>query len=123
MARNEIVSKQDLEGLPPWLAAMRRAAMEGVTEKDVTDIVAHQIALAKKGDHKAIKFVFDQVLGGNQLKGATFIQNNTYGDAPDATKPTKHAPGSNGKIETMRRRLNAGVPLTRSDDGPNVTLD
>jgi len=41
--------------------------------------VKKQVERAKAGDAGAIKFVFDQVLGG-PLKGAQFVQNNFHGD-------------------------------------------
>jgi hypothetical protein len=58
----------------------------------------------------------DQVLGGAQLKGATFIQNNYPTEArPD--QPAKARPGSKEKLEIMRRRVDAGLePCSEGDD-------
>lgn len=109
----------EFEALPPWLAQMRRAAREGIAESDVTEIVKKQVELAKKGDQRALKFVFDTVLQGEQMKGATFIQNNNYGD-PAA--PTNALPGTDSKLRKMQARRDAGLPLTDQRDRANVDL-
>jgi hypothetical protein len=115
---NEI-EKDEFESLPPWLAEMRRAAREGVKASDVKEIVAKQVELAKQGDARALKFVFNTVLGGDQMKGGTFIQNNYHSD-PAA--PTNALPGTNGKLKTMEARRAAGLPLTTPRDRANVDL-
>ncbi len=91
--------------LPAWIVGMRKAAQEVITEKDIKEIVKSQVKRAKEGDKGAIKFVFEQVLGGSHMKGATFIQNN-YRDDPN--KATKVLPGSPGKIEVMKQRVSSG---------------
>jgi hypothetical protein len=113
---------QDLAGLPPWMAGMRKAAMESITEADVKQIMQAQVELAKKGNAGALKFVTEFVLGGSALKGATFIQNNTYGGDPPE-KPTEAKPGTNGKLLKMQRRAAARMPLTDPEDGPDVDLE
>ncbi len=110
---NAITHHQQM--MPSWVAAMRQAAMDGISEQDVREIVAHQVALAKDGDKNALKFVFDQVLGGAHIKGATFVQNNNY-DGINPGKPTPHKPGSKEKVELMRRRVEAGLPAIDPDD-------
>lgn len=104
--------------LPRWLQMMRDAAMGAISKEDVKEIVTNQVKRAKAGDQNAIRFVFDQVLGGAQLKGATFIQN-VYegGERPD--RPTKARPGTGKKLDTMARRASAGLPLCSGDDGPD----
>lgn len=97
------------EMVPPWIAAMRRAAQAVVTADDITEIVRAQVAAAKKGDRNAMKFVFEQVLGGAALKGATFAQHNYY-DGADPRKPTSSLPGSPEKERVIRKRLRAGLP-------------
>lgn len=62
------------DGMPAWMVSMRRAAQEVVKEADIREIVQTQMQKAKSGDKEAIKFVFEQVLGGSAFKGATFIQ-------------------------------------------------
>jgi len=113
---------QETQNMPPWMALMRRAAMKAVTEEDIAAIVRKQVEKAKTGDQAAMKFVFDHVLGGQQLRGATFVQNNFHGDA-DPNKPTAARPGTKAKIDRMRERVAAGLPATNDDDGPEVLLD
>jgi hypothetical protein len=116
------LARKETEGLPPWLRAMREAAMDAVSTSDVTEMVKCQVEKAKKGDRQALQFVFDKILGGDQLKGATFVQQNFYGE-DDPTKPTPARPGTNGKLVKMQARAAAGMPLCDKDDGPsNVDL-
>jgi hypothetical protein len=98
------------------MVAMREAAQECVSANDIKAIVQAQIEKAKKGDKDAMKFVFEQVLGGSAFKGATFTQNHYYGDNDLPDKPTTGRPGSAKKIETMRRRIEAGASPFNSDD-------
>lgn len=95
-------------GLPPWMARMRQAAVDSITETDVKEIVQSQVAKAKQGDPAAIKFVFDQLLGGG-MKGATFIQNN-YGESPDAPLAPNDPPAK--QLDKLRSRASAHLPLT-----------
>jgi len=109
------------EGMVPlWITTMRNVAMETISEEDVKAIVVNQVKAAKKGDKNAIKFVFDQVLGGTYAKGATFIQNNFSGSEPNAR--TKALPGSKEKVGRMRRRLAAGQSAF-SDVDAKANLD
>lgn len=113
---------ENFDGLPPWMAAIRKAVLDTVTQEDVTDIVRGQIKKAKEGDQAAIKFVFGQLLGGDTFKGATFVQNNyNTDDRPD--KPTKTRAGSGERVEIMRRRLEAGLPLSNGEDGDGGSLE
>ena len=109
--------------LPPWMLAMREAARAAVTKGDIEEIVKNQIARAKTGDKAAIAFVFDQVLGGNELKGATFIQNVFHSDGPTPIQPAKVRPGSDEKIELMRKRIASGNGAFHKDDGEEVDLN
>lgn len=109
------------ENLPPWIATMRRAAMGAVNEDDIREMVANQVKKAKEGNRDALKFIFDTVLAGAQMRGATFVQNN-YASDGEAEKPTAARPGTQKKIKEMQRRLAAHAPLTRGDDGPEVDL-
>lgn len=84
------LQKSDQAGLPPWVLALREAAQKHVKATDIEEIVKKQVDLAKQGNKDAIKFVFDYVLGGNSMKGATFVQNN-YGPEPER-------PAAGGKI-------------------------
>ncbi|MEP0846043.1 MAG: hypothetical protein HRF50_04380 [Phycisphaerae bacterium] len=118
------LARQETAVMPPWMAAMRKAAMGAISEQDVQAIVRAQIEAAKQGDRHAIKFVFDYILGGNTMKGGTFVQNNFYGRPDDdPAAPTDQVPGTNGKLRTMQRRKEAGLPLCDPRDRANVNLD
>ena len=112
------VAIQPEKALPEWLMMMRRAATDSINEADIREIVRRQVERAKDGDKNAIKFVFDQVLGGAAMKGATFVQNIYRGDdaAGRPDRPTKARPGSDAKVEKMRRRVEADLPPCRDDD-------
>lgn len=111
----------EFAGVPPWVATMRQAAVDAISVEDINEIVCNQVKLAKEGNPAAIKFVFDQVLGGQTLRGATFVQNNYTGGA-NPELPTKERPGSNGKLLAMQARADAGRPLCDDDDGPECDL-
>lgn len=93
-----------LNVLPPWMLALRQAAEEAINTTDVSEIVKKQVELAKGGDQRAAKFVFDQLLGGAALKGATFIQNNYA--APAGEHATS---GSAQKLKLPRGGLDPTV--------------
>ena len=61
--------------LPPWMVMMQAAARKLLSEADVEAIIQVQIDAAKKGDQKAARFVFEQLMGGAAMKGATFVQH------------------------------------------------
>ena len=102
--------------VPPWISRMRKMAQKHLTEDVVEEIVKAQIDRAKKGDRNAIKFVFDQLMGGQSLKGATFIQNNYGSESSERPGPTDALPGSDDKILAMQRRMERRENLTRADD-------
>jgi hypothetical protein len=110
------------ELIPSWVVKMREAAASSITEGDIKDIVKAQVQRAKDGNAAALKFIFEQVLGGAELKGATFIQNN-YGKDESPEKPALALPGSNEKIELMRRRVTSGNGAFVNGDGVNGDLD
>ncbi len=104
-------------GVPPWIDKMRRAAMDAITDADIKAIVQKQVEKAKEGDPNALKFVFDQVLGGAQLKGATFVQtNHHYGEDAQPDKPTHALPGTKPKIAAMAARAASGRPIFDEND-------
>ncbi len=110
------------ETVPAWVATMREAAQAVLKPADIQAIVANQVAAAKKGDRQAIRFVFEQLLGGAYMRGATFVQHNyAAGAAPpaDPAAPTPAIQGSDAKIEAMRRRVAVGLPATNPQDGPH----
>lgn len=103
--------------VPPWIQRMRDVAAKHLTVDVIDSIVKSQIEMAKKGDKNAIKFVFDQLMGGQAVKGATFVQNNygaEFGEA--AAKPALARPGSTDKLTIMQRRAANGQSLTQPGD-------
>jgi hypothetical protein len=84
-----------------------------------------QVELAMQGDHKAAKFVFEQARALSEVKGGiTLVQNiNHYGNGPDPQKPTEAVPGSQEKLEVMRRRVGNGQSLASRHDREHVNLD
>lgn len=103
--------------LPSWITSLRAAAMKTVQQEDVEEIIRNQVKRAKDGDKNAIQFVFQQLLGGAYIKGATFVQNN-YGLNPIQPEDlgTRALPGSPEKVEVMRERLASGRPATNPND-------
>lgn len=101
--------------IPEWMTKMRAAAQACISESDIQEIVQKQVERAKQGDAQAMKFVFEQVLGGAAFKGATFIQNNnSYGSDP--TSPAKSKPGTQDRIAEMAARADRGLPLVQPGD-------
>lgn len=117
-----LTTLQEDTGLPSWMVTLREAARSELKEEDVKAIVRDQIDRAKRGDQRAIRFVFYQLMGGNELKGATFIQNNHYGDDETPAKPTKAKPGSKAKVDLMAKRFSSGNGCFNDEDGPEVDL-
>jgi rubrerythrin len=96
---------------------MRDVAHKHLTEDVVEKIILGQIEAAKKGDRNAIKFVFDQLMGGAAFKGATFIQHN-YGSefGEQHAHPTAARPGTPDKLAVMRKRIENGQSTTQAGD-------
>ena len=113
-----------------FMAKMRRAAQVGITAADITGIVQAQVAKARAGDPAAIKFVFDRVIGGLGMDGATIVQENHYhvheGDAPvliervpdEPLPPGVDGPDREARVEAIRRRLEAGQDPVTPRDAP-----
>lgn len=108
--------------LPPWMQAMRQAAIESVTPDDIEAIMKKQVQLAKAGDRAAVKFVTDFVMGSGMLRGATIVQNNYGAEHDHPSTPTSVRPGSAEKLAVMQRRAAAREPLCAADDGPELDL-
>lgn len=118
---NNSVSNQIDSGIPAWMAVMRSAAMKAIGEDDIEQMIRAQVEAAKKGDRKALEFVFNTVLGGASLRGATFVQNVFTSDSSPAL-PTPERPGSNKKLDVMAARAAAGLPLHQVGDGGEPDL-
>lgn len=114
----DLASLATPSAVPEWMTRMREAARACITESDIEAIVKGQVERAKTGDANAIKFVFDQVLGGASFRGATFVQtNHNYTTSPnEAAKPTTAKPGTEDRIEVMARRAQMGAPLRKPND-------
>ena len=54
---------------------LRQAAFNAINEADIVAIVAKQVAMARKGDAKAVAFVMDYLLG-MKCPPPTFVQVN-----------------------------------------------
>jgi rubrerythrin len=93
--------------VPEWIQRMRDMAAKHLTPEVVETIVKNQIEAAKKGDRNAIRF-----------KGATFVQNN-YGAefGEQNARPTDAKPGSQEKLDQMRRRVANGQSVAQPGDG------
>jgi hypothetical protein len=106
--------------LPDWLMKMRRAAVESISEEDVKQIVQAQVKAAKEGNRGAIKFVFDNLLGGN-LQGTTFIQNN-FSQGAAEVRPSDHPKGSSRRIDAMAARVASGhSPFDDAEIEPDLS--
>lgn len=103
-----------------FMAKMRRAAMSGVTEGDVAEIVKAQVVKAKSGDQKAIDFVMDKLIGGLGMQGATINQELHYHAATgeqivaEASKPLPL--DQRERAERIRARLDAGLDPVLPND-------
>ena len=103
-----------------YMAKMRNAAQTGVTEADITGIVRAQVAKAKAGDAAAIKFVFERVIGGLGMDGATIVQENHYHIEVDEERKVRLAEplpeAQSDRVKRMRERLDAGLdPVLPAD--------
>ena len=106
------------EMVPGWIQSLRDLAAKHLGPEVIEDIVVTQIAAARRGDARAIKFVFDYLLGAAALKGATFVQNNYPPGAARPDQPTAAVPGSAEKIRLMQARVAGGLDPCRPDDVP-----
>lgn len=109
----QILPAKPSQALPAWMIQMREAAQKAITVEDIQAIMQNQVQRAKEGDAAAIKFVFDQVLGGKGFQG-NVVQNNFYGTHPD--EPVQARPGSRDKIAAMQARVAAGRPVFSKGD-------
>lgn len=116
---NDLATETKCEQMVPlWIQRMRDVAAKHLTTALIDEIVVNQINAAKKGDKNAIKFVFDQLMGGQALKGATFIQNN-YGDQSGELPGKPLPPKGPARIAAMRRRVEQHLSVAEpgDDDG------
>lgn len=67
-----------------WQASLRQACYDAINDQDIQQIVKNQVAKAKEGDERAIKFIFGTVLGANQP--VTIHQTNVITDVATAAR-------------------------------------
>lgn len=117
---NALAVSTDRMELPAWLTSIREAVTGAISADDLAAIMATQIQKARAGDEKAAKFVLDQACKFSQMPGLTIVQNNNYysdqSHVEQPEKPAQARPGHHKKVDLMRRRMEAGLPLTRPDD-------
>lgn len=65
-----------------YAAKLRAAAAKAVSEEAITEIMQNVVKRAKEGDDKAIRFLFDAVLGANQPVTLKQI-NHHHGEPQD----------------------------------------
>lgn len=113
--RRDIANRASQSGVPAWMASLRQAAFDAVSESDITAIVAKQVEKAKEGDPAAVKLVFDLFLKGGPQ---SMTQNNVIIEAetPQAKHPTKAKAGTVGKLETLIERAGKGESLFHEQD-------
>lgn len=89
---DELMKQNGQNGMPAWVIRMREAAQKCIKETDIQEMVQAQVVLAKKGNPAALRFVFEQVLGGGSLKGMTLVQENHYAADSPAFRQVTDAP-------------------------------
>jgi hypothetical protein len=120
------VDPSQLAQLPPWLEQMRSAMASAIQPDALKNILQKQVDKALAGDTRAAGFVVEQahkLIGGEQRRPIAITQNNFYGDATDPAQPTTKVPGTPDKVDLMRRRHAAGLPLTSAADRDPRVID
>jgi len=101
----ELITTEQLAEEATWQHKLRAAAFNGISEQDVTEIVQNAVQRAKEGDPKAVNFVM-KMLGADR---PITVNNHLYVDGEKRDpKPTEAVPGSEEKLEEMRRRVTNG---------------
>jgi hypothetical protein len=115
------LSQLESDQLPEHLtyaAQLRAAAAKAVSTEDVTTIVQNVVKRAKEGDEKAMRFLFDAVLGANQP--VTLKQVNHYHEEKPGNGAGKK---QNGKAIPMQtngvKRIAHGKPAKSVPIGHN----
>lgn len=109
----ELITTDQLSEEATWQYKLRAAAFDGITEADVTEIVQGAVRRAKEGDAKAIDFVMKMLGTDRPIK----VTNNLYVDGQrQEGAPTNAMPGSEAKLEEMRRRVTNGEEVFHGRD-------
>lgn len=112
-SKANVPAKVNSSAVVNWQTALRGAMFNAITEKDVQDIVKGLVENAKKGDAKAIRMIFDYVLGGNQ--GPTIRDSNVL--ISQEQRATGAMQGSREKLSVMADRATRGEGLFNDKDG------
>jgi hypothetical protein len=100
-----------------WMARLRAALFEAVSEDDVREIAEKLVERAKEGDLQATRLLFGYILGGSGVKvqNAVIVNQNPGDDhrplAPLPAPPTKALPNTPGRLEAYSERATNGQPL------------
>lgn len=88
-----------------WVATLRQAMYDAVSEQDMKDIAAGLVKRAKEGDKAALTMLFEYVLGGRNPQQVSLVQNN-YGTKPNG--PPMDRARTAEELEAEFRRENGG---------------
>jgi hypothetical protein len=103
-----------------WMARLRAALFEAVTEDDIREIAAGLVRKAKAGDLAAAKLLMTYVLGGGnnvtKVQQAVIVQDHGGALAPLPAPPVRVLPGTADKVEAMARRAANGQELFHAKD-------
>lgn len=107
------------EPIGEWMARLRAALFEAVTEDDVREIAEGLVRRAKEGDLQATRMLFSYVMGGMNVnvKQAVIVQQHGGGLAPLPARPVPALPGTATKLAAMEKRARNGQPLCHPGDG------
>lgn len=109
MKSNGITAGSINNGIAKWQDSMRAVVFDGVNAADIKQIVQRLVDNAKAGDERAIKMVFDYILGGvgPQMVSQTLVLNGP---------PTDAKPGTKEKLKVMQARAARGESVSHDDD-------
>lgn len=116
--RNLCTSPAADDGAPAFMAKLRMAMFNGVTEDDVSDLVKSLMQRAKDGDKEATKLVFEYLLGGKAggPPAPTKVVNQTINVTKLPKSTTNALRGSTAKLDVMARRARNGEDLFHPHD-------
>ena len=104
--------------LPAWIQRARNAVSEAITEDDIKQIVKKQVELAKSGDQRACRFIFDFLLGGTKPPNLT---QNVFNVQLGSSVETEQVPPS-GVLLKVHAVLEAMGPLTAKQIAANINV-
>lgn len=103
-----------------WMARLRSALFEAVTEDDIREIAEGLVRKAKGGDLAAAKLLMTYVLGSGSnvtnIRQAVVVQEHGGSLAPLPAPPVRMLPGTGEKVDAMARRAERGQELFHAKD-------